>query len=213
MKPAGRAKAKAAPRYARKQASVRRQLLIDAAIRCLGDGGMSAFTIDRICREAGVSRGLINHHFDGKDDLLVCAYEAMTAYLAELPFAGLAEDGLAPADRLGAAIDASFDPATFDRMQLRAWLSLWGEVPGHGRLLALHRKRYDHYRKGLAGAIAATAKARRRKVDAERLALMLVALIDGLWLECCLELSDLSLETARAACYALVEPHLGALKG
>ena len=43
-----------------------------------------AFTIDRICREAKVSRGLINHYFKSKDDLLVAAYEAMTDYLPEV---------------------------------------------------------------------------------------------------------------------------------
>lgn len=200
------------PRYARKPAAARRQQLIDAATRCLGEGGLSAFTIDRICQQAQVSRGLINHHFQGKDDLLVCVYEALTAYLAEAPFAGLAHDSLAPAQRLAAAIDASFDPTTFDRTQLRAWLSLWGEVPGHDRLRALHQARYQAYREGLTLAIAGIAEARQRQVDAAGLARLLVALIDGLWLECCLDSSPAALASARNACYALVEPQLGAIE-
>jgi len=206
--PTGR-KARPAPRFARKQAEVRRGELIEAAIRCLGEGGVSGFTVERICREARVSRGLISHHFAGKDELLVQAYEAMTAYLAEVPFAGLDEPGLAPEARLAAAIEASFDPATFDRTRLRAWLGLWGELPGHPRLAALHRARYRRYREGLAEAIAATARKRRRKAEAARLAHSLVALIDGLWLECCLESGDEPLARARAACHALLEPHLG----
>ena len=200
------------PRYARKPAAARRQQLIEAAIRCLGAGGMSAFTIDRICQEAQVSRGLINHHFDGKDDLLICVYDAMTAYLAEVPFAGLTRPGLPPAQRLAAAIDASFDPSTFDPTQLRAWLSLWGEVPGHQRLRDLHRARYEAYREGLTEAIAGIAEERGRPVDAARLAGILVALIDGLWLESCLDSSAPSLASARQACYALVEPHLGKIR-
>ena len=69
--------------YRRKTVDQRRRELIDAGIACLGEGGMSAFTIDRICRKAGVSRGLINHHFRTKEDLLVQIYDSMTAHLVE----------------------------------------------------------------------------------------------------------------------------------
>lgn len=54
---------KSPPRFSREQADVRRSMLIEAATRCLSVGGIGAFTVDRICKEAGVSRGLINHHF------------------------------------------------------------------------------------------------------------------------------------------------------
>jgi len=201
--------AKKPPRYARKQPAVRRRQLIEAAIRCLAEGGMSAFTIDRICREAGVSRGLINHHFESKNALLVAAYEAMTEYLAEASRAGMAEAGADPVKRLNAMIAASFVQDAFVKSQLRAWLAVWGEISANRQLLALHRKRYDQYSEGLTSAISAIAKQRKRKVDAKGLARMLIALIDGLWLEWCLDSSALSSRSARAACYDLIEPHLG----
>ena len=200
------------PRYARKQPEERRRELIDAAIRCLGRGGLSAFTIDTIRREAGVSRGLINHHFDGKDDLLAAAYEAMTVYLAEAPRAALEAAGLTPVERLDALIAASFEAEAFDRSRLHAWLALWGEVSTNSRLQELHRRRYDRYRDSLAGAIAAIAKERGRAVDAAGLARTLIALIDGLWLEWCLDSSVLSPDDARAACYDIVEPQLGPIR-
>ncbi len=209
---AGAGQAGRAPRYARKQPEVRRRQLIDAAIRCLGRGGLSAFTIDNIRREAGVSRGLINHHFDGKDDLLAAVYEAMTVYLAEAPRASLDAAGLTPVKRLNALIAASFEAEAFDRSQLRAWLALWGEVSTNPRLQALHRERYDRYRDGLALAIAAIAGERARPVDAAGLARTLIALIDGLWLEWCLDSSVLSPEDAKAACYDIVEPQLGPIR-
>ena len=201
---------KGAPRFARKQPAVRRQLLIEAAIRCLAEGGMSAFTIERICREAGVSRGLINHHFDGKDALLVAIYEAMTEHLAEASGAGLDEGD--PVRRLNAMIGASFAEDTFARSQLRAWLAVWGEVAADPRLQALHRKRYVDYSDGLRSAISVIAKQRRRTVDAQTLARTLIALIDGLWLEWCLDSSLLSAAQAKTACYDLLEPHLGPIE-
>ena len=202
--------AKGAPRFARKPPAERRRLLIEAAIRCLAEGGMSAFTIDRICREAGVSRGLINHHFDGKEALLLSVYETMTEHIAEMPHAGLAEAD--PVKRLNAMIEISFAEDVVAQSQLRAWLAVWGEVAADPRLRALHRKRYEDYSGGLSSAIAAIAKKRRRKVDAEALARMLIALIDGLWLEWCLDASLLSAEQAKAACYDLLEPHLGPIE-
>ena len=53
------------PKYARQTADQRRRMLVDAAIHCLAEGGIAAFTIDTISRQADVSRGLINHHFKG----------------------------------------------------------------------------------------------------------------------------------------------------
>lgn len=198
--------AKRAPRYSRQRPEVRRRQLIDAAIRCLGQGGMTAFTIDRICREAEVSRGLINHYFPSKDDLLAAAYETMTAYLAEETRGGPAD---APLNQLVALIEASFDPAAFNRANLKAWLTLWGELSTNARLQALHRKRYRAYRSDLVRAISAIAEARRREVDAASLALRLIALIDGLWLEWCIDPEVLTAGDAKTACYDLVEADLG----
>lgn len=209
--PAG-SSGKRKPRYAREKPEVRRRLLIEAAIRCLGAGGLSAFTIDRICREAKVSRGLINHYFGSKDALLVRVYETMTVHLAEsAPDLPAGASG-SPFDRLKAQIEASFDPAAFDRSQLKAWLALWGELPTNRALQALHRKRYGAYRSSLAEAIAAVAKAGGRAVDAEGLALKLIALIDGLWLEWCLDPKVLSADAAKAACYGLLEAELGPIE-
>lgn len=197
------------PAYARKSPADRRKQLIEAAIRCLGQGGISAFTIDKIRKEAGVSRGLINHYFGSKDDLLVCAYEAMTDYLADTSRL-LSEDQTDfPLGSLSALIEVSFNRETFDRPSLKAWLTLWGELSTNRELQRLHRKRYDIYRTSLARAIEAIARERKRDVDAAGLARKLIAMIDGLWLEWCLDPDVLSASEAKAACYELVEAELG----
>ena len=106
--------------YRRKTSDLRRQDLIEAGICCLGQGGISAFTIDNICKQAGVSRGLINHHFKTKDELLLCIYSSMTEYLVREP---LPES---PIRQLELFIENSFDELSFDRSNLRAWLAIWG---------------------------------------------------------------------------------------
>ena len=66
-----------APKYNRMTSEQRSASLVQAGLACLARGGILEFTIDNICNEAGVSRGLITHHFKSKDGLLVAVYRAM----------------------------------------------------------------------------------------------------------------------------------------
>ncbi len=201
-----------APRYSRKQPGERKRLLIDAAIACLAEGGIAGFTVERISKQAGISKGLISHHFDGKDDLLAQAYGAMTNDMDARGAARLGLDNVTPRKALRAFVEASFDPEVFDRTQLKAWLAVWGETASNPKLAAIHKARYLAYHKRLAAMIEAIAAEDGRAVDAGLLATMLVSLIDGLWLEWCLDEKILPREKALSAVYHLLEPHLGSLR-
>ncbi len=52
-----------------------RRALLEATIRLLHDHGYSRLTTPDIAREAGISRGALNHHFESKEDLLISAIE------------------------------------------------------------------------------------------------------------------------------------------
>ena len=184
--------------YRRKTAVERKRELIDAGIQCLGQGGISAFTIDNICREARVSRGLINHHFRTKEDLLLQIYAAMTAHLVEAFPSDTADDVLRH------VIDSNFDASTFRRSNLRAWLTVWGEIATNPELRALHEQRYQLYKSRIAGALEAVSRRDALGIDGESLARQLIAMIDGLWLEYCLHSEDFTLEDARNDCYRLL---------
>ena len=43
--------------------------LVEATLACLKRHGFQGASIRKICAEAGVSVGLINHHYAGKDEL------------------------------------------------------------------------------------------------------------------------------------------------
>jgi len=199
------------PRFAREHRSVRRQMLIEAAIRCLARGGIAAFTIDQISKEARVSRGLINHHFDGIEDLLRAVYESMTEAMGTAARATLFVDG-GPRERLDTVLEAMWTPPMFSKTSLRAWLALWGEVATNTRLRAAHRRSYDAYRQALADAIDGIAKERSKSVDASALAMSCIALIDGLWIEWCLDSTVVTRDKAKAAVYDFLEARLGRLK-
>ncbi|MCP4236419.1 MAG: TetR family transcriptional regulator [Aestuariibacter sp.] len=187
--------------FSRKSALHRRQELMAAGIACLGKGGMSAFTIDQICKQAGVSRGLINHHFESKDDLLKCIYADMTDHL-------LVDYNCSDARQLLAMIiDTSFDEGSFNRSNLRAWLSIWGQVASNSALNDLHQQRYGIYKARIKNALADISSTNVDLFDVDSVARQLIALIDGLWLEYCLHSSGFSLGAAKADCHRFLLAH------
>lgn len=214
---AKRSVAKTAPRYSREKAEVRRAMLIEAATRCLIHGGIGAFTIDSICAEAKVSRGLVNHYFDSRDGLLAEVYRTsfhagLNAQIEEAKLRRAEHSGFPAEASLCALLKSSFLPDHFNRENLQLWLWLWGETAVNAQLRAAHRDLYHAYRAELTAGIAAVAEKRGKQIDNTALARNFIALVDGLWLECCLDNSILTPEVAEASCFEMVESQLGPLR-
>lgn len=188
-------------------------MLIEAALRCLAREGIQGFTVDRICKEAGVSRGLINHYFDGKDGLLIelyrdSLYDHVSTRVEKAAAMTGGQDG-EPASALEAIVDVTLDPQVFSRETLKVWLALWGEIASNPTLRRAHHALYGPYRDTIAREIRRTAQARRIEIDAERMAAGYLALVDGLWLEWCLDESIVDLAGARAIAIDFLEARLG----
>lgn len=162
---------------------------------------MAAFTIDKICKQARISRGLVNHHFKTKDELLSCIYADMTDHLV------LKGDPDDTRDLLAQIIETSFDETAFNRSNLRAWLAIWGQVPSNPALRRLHRRRYQHYKKRIQSALQKSVVGSSSSNGIDSIARQLIAIIDGLWLEYCLHSESFSLAAARADCYRFLEAY------
>ena len=59
-----------------------RAALLDAARRLFAERGYAAVGTEEIVRSAGVTRGALYHHFDGKRELLAAVYEQMEEEIA-----------------------------------------------------------------------------------------------------------------------------------
>ncbi|KAB2877403.1 MAG: TetR family transcriptional regulator [Albidovulum sp.] len=193
-----------APRFTRMSGEDRRAALVSAGLACMAQGGIQAFTVDRVCAEAGVSRGLITHHFGSMNGLLAAVYARM--YDDSTRPAHAAAPG---ATRLSALLDAYFAPELFNRDTLNIWLALWGQISVNADLREEHRVQYPAYVRDVAAAIGAVAAQNGREVDAGVLATTLIALVDGLGLQHCIDPGSMPADSARAACRSLLEPHLG----
>ncbi len=187
-----------APKYKRLLPEDRAAELVQAGLRVLAKGGITAFTIDNICKASGASRGLIGHHFGGKDGLLAACYVAAYAPLLQ---------AIAPEDPppLAALLDELLSDRQFRREGLNIWLALWGEIAVNPALRAEHLHQYDRYHRAIAVAIAAEGAA-----EADRLASGLIALLDGLWVEMCIAPDRMDLPAARKMVEAFLAPHVGA---
>jgi AcrR family transcriptional regulator len=58
---------------------LRRTQMAEAVHRLIAHDGLDAATMAAVAREAGFSVGLVQHYFKSKDELLLFAYERMTA--------------------------------------------------------------------------------------------------------------------------------------
>jgi len=178
--------------YVRLTSNDRRAALIVAAADCIAEGGIQAFTVDRICVKAAVSRGLITHHFGSMDNLLTAVYAHI--YATSIP----------PQTDILTLLDHFFSPAQFNRRTLNIWLTLWAEISNNPDLRREHRAQYAPLHAMIAAALAAAGAA-----NADRLARSLICLIDGLGLQHCIDPDAMPAATARQACLDLITPHTG----
>lgn len=90
-----------------------REALIEAGRALFAERGYAAVGTEEIVRAAGVSRGALYHHFDGKRDLFEAVYERVEVELAEKIAAGALESGAAaPLDAMRAGAEMFLQACT-----------------------------------------------------------------------------------------------------
>ena len=179
--------------FTRETADVRRQALVAAAEAVLAREGVGGASVRTICAEAGVSPGLLRHYFEGVDDLIAAAYEAVGQRIDVALDAALEAAAPTPRARLLAYLAASFAPPVLDPQLLAAWIGFWSLVKTKPRMAEIHAASYAAFRARLE-VLLAEAGAR----DTRLAAIALTATVDGLWLELCLDPSTFGPDEATA---------------
>ncbi|AUG01941.1 TetR family transcriptional regulator [Pseudomonas sp. 09C 129] len=171
-------------RFSRMEPELRKANLIEATLVCLKRHGFQGASIRRICAEAGVSVGLISHHYSGKDELVAEAYLAVTGRVMNLLREAMAQAAPSARERLSAFFRASFSAELLDPQLLDAWLAFWGAVKTAETINQAHEHSYGEYRNELSGVLGdLAAEEGWEDFDADLAAISLSALLDGLWLE------------------------------
>ena len=163
----------------------RRQQLIDATIKCISRKGLGSTTLANVASEAGLSQGIVNLHFNSKDNLL----NETLRYLVEdydtqfmLSLERAAPDA---ASKLQALLEMDMSPSICDRKKLSVWFAFWGEVksvPTYQKMCAANEERYDEIILDLCEKII--REGNYQHIDARTATGALSSMTDGLWLSC-----------------------------
>jgi len=196
-------------RHTRESPDVRRKSIIQAAMRSIAKYGYAGTTIGRICAEAQVSRGLINHHFGTKEELIRQSYKELCDEWTFQTRDLLLETHRDPEERLRAMIRVSFGPTVFKQDHLGIWIGFWSVIGKSPSLKKLNRELYKQDRGTYQKAFDEIAAKRGKRIDSRRAAIALSALMDGLWLQWCLDPKGFAPKEAEDACMDLVTRSFG----
>ncbi|WP_300111239.1 TetR family transcriptional regulator C-terminal domain-containing protein [Sphingobium sp.] len=200
---------RARARFVRETPDVRRQALIDATARCLAEKGIGGTSVRAICARAGVSSGLLTHYFPGVDALILATYVDVGARVSAALDAAIASAGNDPRDRLRACLLANLRPPVLDPDLLATWIAFWSLVTSDPAIAAVHADVYRgtrHQLETLLGEAAPQLSQAQKRIAA----ISLTALVDGLWLELCLDRSSFTAEEAQAMVESAMMQWLGA---
>jgi TetR/AcrR family transcriptional regulator, transcriptional repressor of bet genes len=172
------------PKFRRAPPALRREALIEATLVSLRKYGHEGLSVRRIGAEAGVSPGLINHHFPSVSALVAAAYETLAMSLLHTIQERARELDASPRERLRRFYEAWFAPAQIDPGLFNTWLVFWSLISHHAEVRAVHDRTYAAYRatlESLLGQLRASEGVPRFKPRPAGIAL--AALLDGLWIE------------------------------
>lgn len=206
-KPA-KAKVAARPRarFRREAPEDRRRQLGEAALRCIVKHGNAGVSLRQIAAEAGVTQGLITHHFGEINELVAYAFDIMSDGLLESMMKAVEQAGDDPRARLDAFIEVSFSPLLFDKDVLGVWVVFWGLILHSPRMSSSQKNEYSSYLSTVGRLISDVARVEGFAIGDERLtAVSFTAMMDGLWLAWCLNPHTFAPEEGIRICHAWVD--------
>lgn len=195
----------------------RRQMLVDATLRCLMREGSGGLSVRKISAEAGISVGLINHHFPSKDDLIAQAYLQVAGKLLAAVKQQVATCEGGPRERLSAFFRGFFSSEVLDEDLFRAWIVFWSQSEHSERVRDAHERSDGAFRAYLEELLKALrAEPETPDFDLRLAAIGLSSMLDGLWIEWYLGRSSFDAEDGLRLCESwidgLVSGSLGPLR-
>lgn len=156
--------------------TIRRDELSRAAFEAVIQYGLRKTTLDKVGDIAGVSKGVVLHHFKDKSALLEAVFRRSNTLLSE-SVVELYRYAETPYERLWAIIVANFFETIFNRQVCQAWVSLISEVPHNGECQRVQIANNERIRSNLMHEL----KHFLPEDEAKRVVRHLGVHIDGIW--------------------------------
>jgi AcrR family transcriptional regulator len=189
------------PRQNQRQlsAAVSKDKLIEATILCMANYGPAGVSIERITEAAGVSRGLVRHHFGSKQHLLLQAFRRL-ADEERAAFAAGPETDDDPVAALRAIVATEYHQELAAPERAHAWFGFWQAALGDPELKEINESVYAEERERYDELFREAARRENLDIDSHQAGIGLVALADGAWVELLMAASDFSVDDALALC-------------
>ncbi|MER8490702.1 transcriptional regulator BetI [Mesorhizobium australicum] len=197
LEPARKAESEKRGRKASKE--VRQLQLIEATIDSLAKRGYSETTMADVADGAGLSRGIVNFHFESKEKLLVATLQYMYDEYSAHWRNALQKAGDDPARQLQVLVAADFDRSICNKRKLAAWCAFWGEAKSRPTYQALSSARDAVYQNIFIDLCAALKQSGGYAYEPQVMALALSAMLEGLWLRLMMGTEDTTRETSLQA--------------
>jgi len=161
--------------------------------------GPAGVSIERITAAAGVSRGLVRHHFGSKRQLLLEAFQRLADGERASFTARPAEDD-DPVATLHAIVARDFREELAAPERAHAWFGFWQAALGDPDLKEINERVYAEERERYSELFGAAARRQGLDIDPRQAGIGLVALADGAWIELLMAATDFSVDDALALC-------------
>ena len=197
-------KAESEKRGRKASKEVRQLQLIEATIDSLAKRGYSETTMADVADGAGLSRGIVNFHFESKEKLLIATLQHMYDEYSAHWRNALQKAGDDPARQLQALVAADFDRSICNKRKLAAWCAFWGEAKSRPTYQALSSARDALYQTIFIDLCATLKQSGDYAYEPQVMALALSAMLEGLWLRLMMGTEDTTRETALQAANAFL---------
>ncbi|MDH5306119.1 MAG: Rieske 2Fe-2S domain-containing protein [Myxococcales bacterium] len=106
----------------------RRRELVEAAISSIAEHGLSGTTVAKVAQAAGLSPGIVNFYFQGKDALLLATLQYVAEEFERRRREAIEHAGDDPVRKIEAILENDFDPAVCNPRWVAVWIAFWGEA-------------------------------------------------------------------------------------
>jgi len=159
----------------------RRRDIVEAALVVMAKSGYDGASVQAIAKQAGLSAGLLHHHFENKAGVL----EALLSLLEERVQArarALSARRRGAWGRLEAWVDAHLATgADADPNAVGAWVWIGAEALKGGTVRALFEQAMRRRKTELSALLDAAASDRGVRIDADGLATTVLATVEGFY--------------------------------
>ena len=161
---------------ARSISSIRRSELSQAAFEAVIRYGLRGTTLEKVGEIAGVSKGVVLHHFKDKSALLEAVFRRSNSLL-NISLLRLYRHTESPYERFWAIAYANFSETIYNREVCQAWVSLLAEVPHNAMCQRVQAANNARINSNLSHVLKHFLLENR----VSEVANLLGTLIDGIW--------------------------------